>query len=557
MEDRPRVGFAIKTPCKVQGASASLYLNFTHHPGITMPTDKRGRPVSEDQLHRGVGFLQIPIDVGTWRKVPASETDKLEYICDVVFHEVLIKKLMHDEYCRANQEFRPHLFELAMKTIETSLPSLQIERTVKLVKKCRYVHAVRSSGGYDTAEKFKELKGAAYADDPKPAPAPAPEPEPAPLIEEKPRGKKSSVVKKGFFNNPKAKSLYGEEGSGEGVLPENAGDPLGYIPKSLRNKCKIVDSNNPQYQQQEAAQSESMKQKAEFDKMFGDLGSSFELPSVLDEEVFLKGDDDGVARYSNDYSRFDKLDDVEDVKKPAVEERDFYYDEKGNIVKLGSTPPAPSTPAPVPQTPQAGYPKSQSGPVDSTEERARKAEEARNLLEKLGMGAMAANGDVGNMDPAKFMEGLDLTDTEKNFLTEMEPYMDEAMKGMNLTPGNKQSAPAVRPDAPEVKKGFLLEQMEKSKAAAQKQETTAGSDSRAAPQYTIACNPDVRVVVSMPLITSIKNVDLDVAARSLRIASPEYLLECDLPAKVDPTNTKASFKKASRELVLTIPLAQG
>ena len=34
---------------------------------------------------------------------------------------------------------------------------MQIERTVKLVKKCRYVHAVRSSGGYDTAEKFNEF----------------------------------------------------------------------------------------------------------------------------------------------------------------------------------------------------------------------------------------------------------------------------------------------------------------------------------------------------------------------------------------------------------------
>merc|ERR1712100_60785 len=100
--------------------------------------------------------------------------------------------------------------------------------------------------------------------------------------------------------------------------------------------------------------------------------------------------------------------------------------------------------------------------------------------------------------------------------------------------------------------------MEKSKAAAaKKQDTSAGSDSRAAPQYTIACNPDVRVVVSMPLITSIKNVDLDVAARSLRVASPEYLLECELPCRVDPAQSKASFKKASRELVLTIPLAQG
>jgi hypothetical protein len=554
MDDRPRAGFAIKTPCKVQGANATLYLNFCHHPGITMPTDKRGRPVAEDQLHRGVGFLLIPIDVGTWRKVPASETDKLEYICDVVFCEILIKRLMHDEYCKANQEFRPHLFELAMKTIEASLPSVQIERTVKLVKKCRYVHAMRTSGGYDTPEKFQELKGAAYADDPKPAPQAEPEPAPEPLIQEKPKGKKGTAVKKGFFNSAKAKPLY-PEGSGEGVLPENAGDPLGYIPKSLRQKCKIVDSNNPQYQQ--AAQpTPAQKQQEEFKKMFGDLGSSFERPSVFGEDSLLKDDDDGVAKYSNDYSRFDKMDDVEEVKGPTIPERDFYYDEKGNVIKLdGSTPAAPPKQASVPQTASAGYPEFQppfppSAP--DSEERAKKAMEANDLLQKLAKATN--NGDMENIDTEKVLQELGgLSDAEKQFLAEMEPQMDEALR----TVPKQQKSPSPRPDAPEVKKGFLLEQMEKSKAAGKKTESSAGSDSRAAPQYTIACNPDVRVVVSMPLITSIKNVDLDVAARSLRIASPEYLLECELPCRVDPAQSKASFKKASRELVLTIPLAQG
>jgi hypothetical protein len=554
MDDRPRAGFAIKTPCTVQGAKATLYLNFCHHPGITMPTDRRGRPITEDQLHRGVGFLQIPIDVGTWRKVPASETDKLEYICDVIFCEVLIQRLMHDDYCKANQEFRPHLFELAMKTIETSLPSLQIERTVKLVKKCRYVHAMRTSGGYDTPEKFQELKGAAYADEPKPAPQAEPEPAPTPLIEEKAQKKKPSAVKKGFFNDAKGKSLYGPEGSAEGVLPENAGDPLGYIPKSLREKCKIVDSNNPQYQQAQTQQTASQKQKAEFDKMFGDLGSSFERPSVFGEDGLVKDDDDGIGKYSNDYSRFDKLDDVEEPKGPTVPERDFYYDEKGNVIKLDSAPPAPQKPAPVPKTAPAGYPPSQSGPADSAglpDERAKKAAEATELLRKLGMATN--NGDMTDIDTNKVLEELGgLSDAEKQFLAEMEPQMDEAMKQMN-----GQSSPPPRPDAPEVKKGFLLEQMEKNKAADKKQGTTAGSDSRAAPQYTIACNADVRVVVSMPLITSIKNVDLDVAARSLRIACPEYLLECELPCRVDPAQSKASFKKASRELVLTIPTAKG
>ena len=73
----------------------------------------------------------------------------------------------------------------------------------------------------------------------------------------------------------------------------------------------------------------------------------------------VKDDDDGMGKYSNDYSRFDTLDDVEEVK-PTVPERDFYYDDKGNVVKLGSTPAAPPTPAAVPKTAPAGYPDSQS-----------------------------------------------------------------------------------------------------------------------------------------------------------------------------------------------------
>jgi len=61
-------------------------------------------------------------------------------------------------------------------------------------------------------------------------------------------------VRKGFLNNvSKGQSLYGEEGSAEGVVPDGAGDPLGYLPKSFREKCKVVDTSKlSQDQQQEA-----------------------------------------------------------------------------------------------------------------------------------------------------------------------------------------------------------------------------------------------------------------------------------------------------------------
>jgi hypothetical protein len=52
---------------------------------------------------------------------------------------------------------------------------------------------------------------------------------------------KTTVVKKGFLNDPSRPSLYGPEGTKEGVVPDGAGDPLGYLPKSLREKCRVVD----------------------------------------------------------------------------------------------------------------------------------------------------------------------------------------------------------------------------------------------------------------------------------------------------------------------------
>lgn len=62
-------------------------------------------------------------------------------------------------------------------------------------------------------------------------------------------------MKKGFLEQvPKGQELYGPEGSSEGVLPDGAGDPLGYLPKGLRQKMKVVDTSKmSQAQVQESA----------------------------------------------------------------------------------------------------------------------------------------------------------------------------------------------------------------------------------------------------------------------------------------------------------------
>merc|ERR1719253_1145978 len=157
MDPRPSAGFAIKAACTVQKVNATLYINFCHHAGIGPPVTRRGQEVKEDDLARGVAFLQVPIDCGTWRKIPASESGKLAYIVDVIYNKTMIERLMNDAFCRANGEFREHLFELAMKTVEQSLPSVRITRQVTLVKKCRYLHARTEDGGANEGAIFKAI----------------------------------------------------------------------------------------------------------------------------------------------------------------------------------------------------------------------------------------------------------------------------------------------------------------------------------------------------------------------------------------------------------------
>ena len=54
----------------------------------------------------------------------------------------------------------------------------------------------------------------------------------------------ATAIRPGFLNRKEGPGLYGEEGTKEGVLPDGAGDPLGYMPKSLRSKFKVVDARD-------------------------------------------------------------------------------------------------------------------------------------------------------------------------------------------------------------------------------------------------------------------------------------------------------------------------
>ena len=54
-------------------------------------------------------------------------------------------------------------------------------------------------------------------------------------------------------------------------MPENAGDPLGYIPKKLRGSCKVVDCGSEEYQRKEAESKKAKEMNQEQSQMFKDM----------------------------------------------------------------------------------------------------------------------------------------------------------------------------------------------------------------------------------------------------------------------------------------------
>eukprot|EP00971_Amphidinium_carterae_P036633 719948-Amphidinium_carterae.1 len=177
---------------------------------------------------------------------------------------------------------------------------------VKLVKGVRYKDG-HGAGG-DLPRDFTELAGdldVEEAENTPPQPTlntsvPAESSAGKPIIEEMPdpRRKAQQAVKKGFLNRNE-KPLY-PEGSKEGVLPENAGDPMGWMPKGLRQKSKIVDCNSPEYQahqkQVEAAQ-ESNRVNQEF-------------KNLIDSDLFAATKRDKQSIWSED-----RPDSVEDAAR--------------------------------------------------------------------------------------------------------------------------------------------------------------------------------------------------------------------------------------------------
>jgi len=338
--------------------------------------------------------------------------------------------------------------------------------------------------------------------------------EPAePLIQDVTPGKKKSAVKKGFLNNAKD-ALY-PEGSKEGVLPENAGDPLGYLPKRLRNTCKVVDTNSPEYQahqkKKDAVDNQNNMNKEFHDMISKDLAKWNKSNSQWNNDDLPDGAEaSATQKYEVDYSRFDKVEDIDD-DKPVAEERDWYYDEKGCQRSLTAAKPSSAEPI---QAPGESGPAIKKGFLDN----------AKTPLYPKGSEQRA---------PADEKELLKSLGNEAELMKNLGKLMGE------------EGLPELQSRAPEASKPTM----------------TAKVPQRKAPEFTLDRDDNeglFQLVVDVPGLESMKGVDLDVTESCASLAFPNSVglkpLQVELPAAVIPGSVKAKFSKKTHQLTVKLPL---
>lgn len=514
---RPGIGFCVQSESACgSGKPGRWYVNICKHRMVEMPLSHSGKPASREHiLAHGLGSLHVPFDMGTFRKLKerSEGAKQATYCIDVIFNPFIVQLFMEDEFCNAMEDYRPFVINLTLNRIETSIGVKLVMQKVKLVKSLRYKDGEGDDG--DIPREFMELPG--EGDDPETEPPSRRPPSPPleePLIEDVTPGvaKQKRLVKKGFLNQ-NSKPLYGPDGSKEGVLPENAGDPMGWMPKKLRQKSKIVDCNSPEFQENERkrrAAEESNKRSKEFsDTLKNDLGGwakraeqdkwSQDVPEGTDKPSTAS------TKYDVDYSRFDAVDDIQE--KTRIEERDWYYDNTGKRCQIES-----------PEAPSDGG-------------SATKAE-AETPLKK------------GFLDGAKTplypKEGSQQAKT---------PVSDEQLL--------KDFSNILRQEHGDDPLGHKLQPPRDEPRTQKLVETTP---ERKPPEFKLSETLDgLQLVVDVPGLDSMQGVDLDVTDRRASMKFPSAAairpLQVELPFAVIPTEVRAKFSKKARQITVRLPVA--
>lgn len=492
------------------------------HSLVEMPVAHSGKVVSREFiLGHGIGSMKIPFDLGAFRKLKerAEGAKQTAYCVDAVFHPFIIRMFTDDAFNETMKEYRPFIINLVLQRVESSIGVKLSTQKVKLVKKFLYKdgEGPNCNEPKEFTELPQEIDTGDCADEVQPSrKPPAPEEPAEPLIQDMTPGRKKPAVKKGFLNNAKAGALY-PEGSKEGVLPENAGDPLGYLPKGLRKTCKVVDCNSPDYQAQQkqakAAQEHNDMNKEFSDMLQADLGKwgksvggsqwdNNDLPDGIETPA--------TQKYEVDYSRFDKVEDVEE-DKPVAEDRDWYFDEKGVRRSIASGAAAKPSGADSEPAIKKGFFDNAKSPLYPKGSEQRAPVDEAELLKSLG----------GN---------------EAELLKSLGGNEAELLKSLGLP------EPQSRPQA-------------------QKPSVTAKVPERKAPEFKLERDDNeglLQLAVSVPGLESMKGVDLDVTESCASLAFPSSMglkpLKVELPASVVPTSVRAKFSKKTHEITVKLPL---
>jgi len=542
----PEPGFVVSV--KIGGAATGkLYVNFCTHELVKLPLAPSGAVVTKDHiLSRGLGNLQVPLDAGTWRKLKErSEGARTNAFCvDIIFAPFILSLFMDDPFCTSVETFRPYILNVAFTQLERSLGIVINRQTVKQLKEWRYKDGTGRSGQGPRA--YKDLPGTPEE------PAPAPKQEEPPTLIEEVGVRKKPALKKGFLNK-EHKPLY-PKGSTEGVLPENAGDPLGYLPKNLRNTCKIIDTNNPKYKQADKVQSENSEFKKELEKSAEAWTNAYgkghwEEDSVMDVEA------EPQKKYSVDYSRFSKIKEEEESKPHPLSGdpgRDYYIDDKGNMVKIAPES-APSTSASTPSDPVDELSGLRKGFLQAAKS---------ELYKEPSRSAPDVPADP-LADEASFNEFMKRA--KDAGLGEEEGMSNEDMyKGLRgLLDANSRGPPPKSWEI-EAERAALAEQAKRAEpAAAARAAREADLLARTAggpPATTMETTDTGRLLtVSVPHLASMQGVDLDVEKTALVLKFPggckHGTLTLDLETPVKPNKVSAKFSKKAKVIKITLPSA--
>ena len=257
----PRPGFSVRVQ---PPNSLPHYINVTSHPAVDRPLAANDWQVDVSHMERlGIDNLRVPLLVGPTRSVVLSR-DSEALATDVVFNcDVLRLALSSIDATEQAMQLAPgplirsRLVELAIQNVEDELGCGPLGRDFEL----QYGAANYWGGtGKDrmTAVPLRTLQMLHMSKcEEQAVPKAAPT---GPWRSERAKAERTSghrpgggpTMKPGFLSGAGG-ALY-PDGSSEGMHPEGAGDPLGWMPKGLRSRVGVVDTRHTPEAQRSAVE---------------------------------------------------------------------------------------------------------------------------------------------------------------------------------------------------------------------------------------------------------------------------------------------------------------